>query len=927
MEKAVFVRNVQVLPILLLLFSVIPIHVCRSSVGIQSTAPHVFRLNVIFTGYTQTVVNTTLIDSNVQKSYSFTYGSHTMNYAFNVTYIFADSTYSDALKSQILANSVNGTNTTSKLNTTALQYQKSTGTKMSVFLPQSGRVADAMAVEDWLEANPYSGISEPCYFFYVMNFTEFDSADHALEHWYNVTEMDFETDNQRDWWRLEWDNALNPNVKFPYAAFTSQSRVFFIDPSAFQWYLTWARIWWGLSVSGPKYDYYYEDLDQFQATHDLSTTAGKNALAYYLAGWIEDPIRNLLAADLWTDTSIFSAKSLSVQALIINNASQYGYTNAAMDWIINTTLAELSIEDLAPFLNVNVQVNFVNMSDYPQLETIFDNSVVYQQNGWTYYDGYEAFEELYNVRDSYFNFSAADVVVNGYVLLECNMSMLAGSGEFTGLGGAGQILVMKAVRRYFKEDGTTPKSGLGMVFIHEAGHNLGFPHTFIQTVAHAGDFAFDVVGYYPYAYSFTQMRKDCFRRLVVDYRVLELESVLADDWLLYNTMPPTAEIDAKFTETYGEVNETKQLYDELRFLDAHSRLLEAENSEKELKQMILAYIAGAVFINADGSVQPPTAPISTADNVTYTLTGNINNSLVVGRDNIILNGALHTLQGTGSGKGLDLSHRQNVTVSSLEIRDFQYGIYLDGSSANSIYHCIFVNNTDQAHVNGLANVWDDGYPSGGNYWSNYAGADVCRGPGQNETNSDGVGDTPYIMDESNTDHYPLTKPYAGIHDLGVSASVSKTVVAHGYNITVTTDVKIVNYGTQQETFNFTFQVIGTFSSQMETLTGRNSTTLTFPWNATGFAKGYYAIQAYAEPVLGEIDIEDNTFTETVYIGVPGDVDGNHIVNMIDLYNVALHFGALRGHAGYVSNYDIDDNGVINMLDLYIAAMHYGQTDQ
>jgi len=919
-------KGVQLILISLLLFSAIPIYASGSSVGIRSTASHVFRLNVIFTGYTQAVVNTTLIDSNVQKSYSSMYGSHTMNYAFNITYIFADSTYDNALKSQVLANSVNGTNTTSKLNTTALQYQKSTGTKMSVFLPQSGRAADAMAVEDWLEANPYSGISEPCYFFYVMNFTEFDSADHALEHWYNVTEMDYETNNQRDWWRLEWDNALNPNVKFPYAAFTSQSRVFFIDPSAFQWYLTWARIWWGLSVSGPKYDYYYEDLDQFQATHDLSTPAGKNALAYYLAGWIEDPIRNLLAPDLFTDTSIFSAKSLSIQALIINNASQYGYTNAAMDWIINTTLAELSIEDLAPFLNVDVQVNFVNMTDYPQLETIFDNAVVYQQSGWTYYDGYQVFDELYNVRDSYFNFSAADVVVNGYVLLECNMSMLAGGGEFTGLGGSGQILVMKAVQRYFKEDGTTPKSGLGMVFIHEAGHNLGFPHTFIQKVAHAGDFAFDVVGYYPYAYSFTQMRKDCLRRPIVDYRVLELEGVLADDWVLYNTMPPTTEIDAKFNETYSKVNETKQLYDGLRFLDAHSKLEEAENSEQELKQMILAYIAGAVFINVDGSVQPPSAPISTADNVTYTLTGDISNSLVVGRNNIILDGAGHRLQGTGSGKGLDLSYRQNVTVSGLEIRDFECGICLNGSSSNRIYHCAFMNNTNQACVNGLANAWDDGYPSGGNYWSNYAGADVYRGAYQNETNSDGVGDTPYAMDVNNIDRYPLMKLYTGQHDVGVLASVSKTIVAHGYNITVTTNVKIVNYGTQQETINFTFQVIGTFNSQVVTLTGRNSTTLTFPWNATGVAKGNYVIQTYAAPVPGETDTEDNTFTESVYIGVPGDVDGNHVVNMLDLYNIAVHFGALRGHAGYVSNYNIDDNGVINMLDLYIAAIHYGQTD-
>jgi len=48
------------------------------------------------------------------------------------------------------------------------------------------------------------------------------------------------------------------------------------------------------------------------------------------------------------------------------------------------------------------------------------------------------------------------------------------------------------------------------------------------------------------------------------------------------------------------------------------------------------------------------------------------------------------------------------------------------------------------------NVWDDGYPSGGNYWSDYTGVDA---------NSDGIGDTPYILDAQNVDNYPLMQPF------------------------------------------------------------------------------------------------------------------------------------------------------------------------
>jgi hypothetical protein len=53
---------------------------------------------------------------------------------------------------------------------------------------------------------------------------------------------------------------------------------------------------------------------------------------------------------------------------------------------------------------------------------------------------------------------------------------------------------------------------------------------------------------------------------------------------------------------------------------------------------------------------------------------------------------------------------------------------------------------------------DDGYPSGGNYWSSYNGTDVYSGPYQNETGSDGIGDTSYIINENNRDNYPFVRP-------------------------------------------------------------------------------------------------------------------------------------------------------------------------
>jgi hypothetical protein len=56
------------------------------------------------------------------------------------------------------------------------------------------------------------------------------------------------------------------------------------------------------------------------------------------------------------------------------------------------------------------------------------------------------------------------------------------------------------------------------------------------------------------------------------------------------------------------------------------------------------------------------------------------------------------------------------------------------------------------------NVWDGGYSSGGNYWSDYDGTDLYSGPYQNETGYDWIGDFPYLFDQNNRDRYPLTQP-------------------------------------------------------------------------------------------------------------------------------------------------------------------------
>ncbi len=122
------------------------------------------------------------------------------------------------------------------------------------------------------------------------------------------------------------------------------------------------------------------------------------------------------------------------------------------------------------------------------------------------------------------------------------------------------------------------------------------------------------------------------------------------------------------------------------------------------------------YIKADGSIDPPSAPISTPDNVTYSLIGNIFNPIIVERDNITIDGTGYALQGAGIDRGMNLTGRNNVTIRNMRIENFDMGIYVRNSSdivisqniiKNSAQTGIFLYQSDNNTVlnNELINDW------------------------------------------------------------------------------------------------------------------------------------------------------------------------------------------------------------------------------
>jgi parallel beta-helix repeat protein len=118
---------------------------------------------------------------------------------------------------------------------------------------------------------------------------------------------------------------------------------------------------------------------------------------------------------------------------------------------------------------------------------------------------------------------------------------------------------------------------------------------------------------------------------------------------------------------------------------------------------------------------------------------------------------------TNNYKGIYVGSQENI-ITSNNLTYSSYGILI-GSSNNHIYQNNFINNTVQAYLyEGTVNVWDNG--SVGNYWSDYNGSDW---------NWDGIGDTPYVIDENNKDNYPLLYPL-GAPQVTVLSSENGTYV-------------------------------------------------------------------------------------------------------------------------------------------------------
>ena len=115
--------------------------------------------------------------------------------------------------------------------------------------------------------------------------------------------------------------------------------------------------------------------------------------------------------------------------------------------------------------------------------------------------------------------------------------------------------------------------------------------------------------------------------------------------------------------------------------------------------------AESIYIGSEGTVKG-TDKIQQEGNV-YTLTDDINGSIIIEKDSIILDGAGFTIQGTESGKGIFLFNCRNVTVKNIEVRNFAFGIHITAraSYAKSYNHTISGTTITANKLKGICISW------------------------------------------------------------------------------------------------------------------------------------------------------------------------------------------------------------------------------
>ena len=344
---------------------------------------------------------------------------------------------------------------------------------------------------------------------------------------------------------------------------------------------------------------------------------------------------------------------------------------------------------------------------------------------------------------------------------------------------------------------------------------------------------------------------------------------------------------------------------------------------------------------------------------------------------------------TNNGDGITVEESRYNIIERNSIDNNGRGIVTVWGFSNRFYHNNIIDNTiqvDNPEDFYSINYWDDGYPSGGNYWSDYVGVDVRSGPNQDQPGSDVMDDMPYIIDADNRDRYPLMNPYGTPPPPAYALTITTTVggttnpTPGTYSYTANSAVQVtaipntgylfeyweldsVNVGSANpysvymdkdhmlktifspippplsasisplsasilvgQSVTFTSTVSGGYTPYTYQWylndTAVSGATMN-SWNFTPIALGTYFVH------LGVTDAYNSSVQSEIARIVCGasasDVNRDGKVDLRDISLVAIAFGSYPGHPRWNLIADINQDGKIDLRDIALVARNFGKT--
>lgn len=258
---------------------------------------------------------------------------------------------------------------------------------------------------------------------------------------------------------------------------------------------------------------------------------------------------------------------------------------------------------------------------------------------------------------------------------------------------------------------------------------------------------------------------------------------------------------------------------------------------------------------------------------------------------------------------------QSTSYSSAYDTFFGNSLYNDwtvfsvsGTSSILFYHNNFVNFSSlQVTGNGNA-TWDNGYPSGGNYWSSYSGPDLFSGPGQNISGSDGIIDQQYNITGSNIDYYPLVSPWSMPR-----AVFTQTGLPQGTDWTVTFNGQSMTSSSASISFDITDASYASYSYSVPSVAGYTNTptsgNVDFTGTGTSTQIAFTAIPAPTYTVkFSQSGLPSGTGWEITMNGASGTSTGSTISFTVHNGTYSYSLDAVSGFSPNASGGNVTVSG-------------------